>query len=448
VTVVDLTDTSYTLTNLLDFYTTYYWRVDETDGSEVWPGEVWKFTTGGYQMIDNFESYPTTNIAYDDTRIFVTWRDKVPYKNANNVTVPGNGTRMTVTNGKPELATVYKGFQSLPLTYDNKKSPFISETDRTFDPALDFSTAHDGQAFGTLDIQIHGQFLSLNGFTDNGNDQYTVIGSGADIYGKADEFHFAYQPQPVEGAASITAKIESVENVHASAKAGVMIRDVVGGLVAEDPGSVYAAVLSLPDGDIVFQYRKVNGETSEIVRPEDHTFTLPYWVRISTDGRYITPQMSADGQDWVNIVEPNDISMYNYTVMGLAVSSHVDAGTACTAEFANVSLEGVTDSLDVSVDIGLPKNEPENVYVRLEDNNGASATANYEDDPNGTLIEEYGEYKLFSTPLSAFAGLDLTQIKKIVIGVGSNNGQAGTTGKLYVDDVRLTLPVPDPNETE
>jgi hypothetical protein len=209
----------------------------------------------------------------------------------------------------------------------------------------------------------------------------------------------------------------------------------------EDPGAVYAGVFSLPDGDIVFQYRKVNGDTTEIVRPEEeHEFTLPYWVRISTDGRYVTPQMSADGEKWVNIVEPNDISMYNYTVMGLAVTSHVDAGTACTAEFVNVSLEQVTSSLDVSVDIGLPKNEPENVYVRLEDNNGMKATANYEDDPNGTLIEEDDEYKLFSAPLSAFTGIDLTRIKKIVIGVGPNNGQAASEGKLYVDDVRLTLP--------
>jgi hypothetical protein len=269
-----------------------------------------------------------------------------------------------------------------------------------------------------------------------------VIGSGTDIYGPEDQFHFAYQPQPVEGGtASITAKIESVEHTADSAKAGVMIRDVMGGLVAEDPGSVYAGVFSLPDGDIVFQYRKVNGaRKSEIVRLEDdHEFTLPYWVRISTDGRYVTPQMSADGEKWVNIVEPNEISMYNYTVMGLAVTSHMDAGIPCTAEFSNVSLEGVESSLVLSEDVGLPKNEPENVYVRLEDNNSQTATANYEDDPNGTLVTVWNHWKLFSTPLSAFTDVDLTQIKKIVIGVGPNNGQTASEGKLYVDDVRLAI---------
>jgi hypothetical protein len=154
--------------------------------------------------------------------------------------------------------------------------------------------------------------------------------------------------------------------------------------------------------------------------------------------------MSADGEKWVNIVEPNEISMYNYTVMGLAVTSHMDAGTPCTAEFSNVSLEGVESSLVLSEDVGLQKNEPENVYVRLEDNSEEKATANYEDDPNGNLVTIWNHWKLFSTPLSDFtadnSAIDLTQIKKIVIGVGPNNGQKASEGKLYVDDVRLTLP--------
>jgi hypothetical protein len=49
-------------------------------------------------------------------------------------------------------------------------------------------------------------------------------------------------------------------------------------------------------------------------------------------------------------------------------------------------------------------------------------------------------WKLFSIPLSEFssAGVDLTQIKKMVIGIG--DGQSVGEGKIYVDDVRLTLP--------
>jgi hypothetical protein len=79
--------------------------------------------------------------------------------------------------------------------------------------------------------------------------------------------------------------------------------------------------------------------------------------------------------------------------------------------------------------------------VRLEDTNGASATAYYDDNPNGVFVDPEDdplEWKLCSIPLSEFAGVDLTQISKMVIGIG--DGQSVGQGKIYVDDVRLTLP--------
>jgi hypothetical protein len=458
----DLDETTYAITERLAFNTTYYWRVDETDGSQIWPGEVWKFNTGSFQLIDDFESYPTTKVC--GSRIFETWRDGQGFVSCDGIPgYSGNGTTMSVgVKEKPygpetNSEEVYNGDQSLPLRYNNTKKPYIAEAERTFEPPQDFTTAFDSQALATLDMQIHGRYLSLNGFTDDGNDQYTVVGSGRDIIATEDQFHFAFQPQPLGSSASITAKIVSVENVHHSAKGGVMIRDMSSSDSFE-PDAVYAAVISLPDGDIVFQHRDVKGGTTTISRPADHTFTLPYWVRLTKNGTSLIPEMSADGVKWDPVAEPNYISMINYTVGGLAVTSHEDAGTPCTAVFSNVSLEGTTSSIDTSMDIGLPKNEPENMYVRLEDNNGEKATAHYDDDPNGPIhvLDEDGmaweEWKLFSTPLSDFTDansvIDLTQIKKIVIGVGTAGQRASLEGQVWVDDVRLTLPIPDPNETE
>ena len=53
----------------LDFGTTYYWKVDEV-GAATYPGEVWKFTTEEYAVVDNFESYDDK-----DNRIYDTWVD-------------------------------------------------------------------------------------------------------------------------------------------------------------------------------------------------------------------------------------------------------------------------------------------------------------------------------------------------------------------------------------
>src|SRR5262245_53433205 len=54
------------------------------------------------------------------------------------------------------------------------------------------------------------------------NGTYTISGSGLDIGGNADQFHFAYDPISEDG--SIVARVGSLVNTNSSAKAGVMFR--------------------------------------------------------------------------------------------------------------------------------------------------------------------------------------------------------------------------------
>jgi len=57
----------------LGFETTYYWAVDEVNLAadvNLWPGDVWSFTTSSYLVVDDFESYDFyTNLIWD------TWID-------------------------------------------------------------------------------------------------------------------------------------------------------------------------------------------------------------------------------------------------------------------------------------------------------------------------------------------------------------------------------------
>ena len=62
--------------NGLELNTTYYWRIDEVNDQNVWPGEVWSFTTIDHLIIDDFEQYnsfPPTDPNHN--RIYDTWKN-------------------------------------------------------------------------------------------------------------------------------------------------------------------------------------------------------------------------------------------------------------------------------------------------------------------------------------------------------------------------------------
>jgi hypothetical protein len=55
----DQNEPNYAPPGLLDLSTTYYWRIDEVNGLDIWRSDVWSFTTVNYLIVDDFEKYPT-----------------------------------------------------------------------------------------------------------------------------------------------------------------------------------------------------------------------------------------------------------------------------------------------------------------------------------------------------------------------------------------------------
>ncbi|MCL5281240.1 MAG: PA14 domain-containing protein [Planctomycetes bacterium] len=83
---------------------------------------------------------------------------------------------------------------------------------------------------------------------------------------------------------------------------------------------------------------------------------------------------------------------------------------------------------------GAMNNGAGQVYATLEDSAGKSATVANPD----AAVMTAGIYSDWKVPLSSFAGVDLTKIKKIYIGVGDRKApKAGGAGKIYVDDIRV-----------
>jgi len=256
-----------------------------------------------------------------------------------------------------------------------------------------------------------------------------MTASGADIYSSADEFHFAYKE--VSGAAAIIAKVESVENTDPWAKAGVMIRDTL------DADSRYVAVLVTPENGVRFQYRRTAGGSTERYFAEG--ITAPQWVKLErTTGGLVRAFYSADGTTWTNfnLVQVRmDMPVY----IGLAVTSHNPALT-CEAKFSHVSFGNTSVGPQWNnQDIGMLSNVAEPMYVTLGDGSGTAVTV-YHDDSNAALINSWTEWTI-DTKEFGDAGVVLTDVSKLAIGFGdADNPQAGGSGLVYFDDIRLYPP--------
>ena len=140
-----LTDATFTAP-ALDSLKTYYWRVDEVlTGDAVKTGPVWAFTT--CLPVDDFESY-TDDVAAKTT-IFDTWID--------GLTNGLSGSTVGYAQAPfAEQTIVHGGKQSMPLDYNNVKSPFYSEAQQ------EFATAQDWTANGidTLVLYVRGRLIN------------------------------------------------------------------------------------------------------------------------------------------------------------------------------------------------------------------------------------------------------------------------------------------------
>jgi hypothetical protein len=161
------------------------------------------------------------------------------------------------------------------------------------------------------------------------SDAWTVIGSGADIWGTSDGFHYAYEP--LSGDGQIVAEVNSITNTNSWAKAGVMIRETLAS------GSTYAMTMLTPGQGTDFQYRTTtNGSSiSATTNGTGSSIVAPYWVKLNRTGSTFTSYYSSNGSNWIQIGSAS-ITMATNAYIGLAVTSHND-GTLCTAYFNNIN---------------------------------------------------------------------------------------------------------------
>jgi len=86
---------------------------------------------------------------------------------------------------------------------------------------------------------------------------------------------------------------------------------------------------------------------------------------------------------------------------------------------------------------GDASNVAERMYVAL---NGSAVV--YHDNPNAAQIDTWTEWRIYLQEFAA-QGVNLANVNTITIGFGDkNNLQAGGSGMVFFDDIRLYRPAP------
>jgi len=402
----------------LDVGQTYYWRVDEANDVETpttWQGDVWSFATQEYFVLDDFEDYNN----YTPDEIFNTWIDG--WGIATNGALVAYPDEVVQAGGDYiETTIVHEGSQAMPYFYDNS----VGNSEATV--ALS-SQRRDWtkRGIGSLSLWFRGHPASFGSFTEAPAGTYTMTAAGANVWGAADEFHYAYKT--LDGPGSIIAKVESIENTHAWAKGGVMVRDTL------EPGSAHGTMFLTAAQGLAFERRlEAGGNTS---RDRQTGTAAPYWVKVVVEASgTVRASYSADGVAWTELGR-DKLTTNGSVHIGLALTSHV-VDLPCEAVFSNVQIDGAVSGEWRSEDIGILSNDPEPMYVALASTGGTPAAV-YHPDLDATQTGTWAEWNIDLTQF-ADQGVNLADVESLSIGLGDkSNPQPGSSGKMYFDNIRL-----------
>ncbi len=168
---------------------------------------------------------------------------------------------------------------------------------------------------------------ALAGSNSLSNGIWTISGSGSDIGGTADQFHFVWQPLTSDGG--ISAQVLTQTNTNSRARAGVMLRQ------STDPGAPFYAVVVTPQSGIVVLDRTKRGGGSSTVA--SIAGIVPVYLKVQRTGTTYTAYTSSDGITW-SLVPGSSVTLGSpgTWLAGMAVTSHTTSKVS-TATFGAVS---------------------------------------------------------------------------------------------------------------
>jgi len=173
---------------------------------------------------------------------------------------------------------------------------------------------------------------------------WDLIAGGADIWEKADQFHFVFQD--LSGDFDIAVRVENFTPAHLYSKAGLMIRENL------NAGSAHLMFLVFANdaprnnnlGAYEMQFRPVAGADCQGIYPAVRPPAPPEfpaafpnsWLRVTRRGNQFSAFASTDGKSWKQYGE-QVLPLANTVMVGPALTSH-NTSVAAQAAFRDYTV--------------------------------------------------------------------------------------------------------------
>jgi regulation of enolase protein 1 (concanavalin A-like superfamily) len=172
---------------------------------------------------------------------------------------------------------------------------------------------------------------------------FGIEGSGTDIAGTWDQFHFA--SREAAGDVDVVARVRDLGNTDSMSKAGIMIRDSV------TANGAHASMFATTSGVSLFRRRAAAGSVT--VDTTGPTKTSPVWLKLSLRNGAVSGYQSVDGVTWT-LVGTDTLTLPTPFRVGLAVTSRKSTATVIT-NIDNVAVNVVAaGNVDPAVSLTAP----------------------------------------------------------------------------------------------
>ena len=400
--------------------TTYYWRIDEvnpTDPNSPWKGPIWSFSIPPKTA---YNPDPADGDGIADTTVTLSW-------------TAGFGAKLHTVFFGDDFDTVANAAVGMPVG----------------------STTHDP---GPLEAEkvYYWRVDEFDGFGTYTGDVWAFTTPGA-----------VGSPKPANGAADVSmATVLSWTAADNAASHEVYLgldKDAVRSADKASPeykGSKALGAESYDAGllepDTTYYWRVDEVYTGNTVKGPIWSFTVGAYLLVDDFESYTDddPNNEAIWQHWIDGFGVADNgAQVGYLMPPYAEQTMVHGG-AQSMPLMYVNENGITNS-EASLTLTSPRdwtlagvaelslwfrgassNAADPLYVAIANSAGAPAVV-AQDDANAATTSGWRQWGI---PLQAFADqeINLTNVDKIAIGLGSKGGAAaGGTGTIFIDDIRL-----------